>query len=141
AIWLVAFVPSLILGLDYGLLVAISFAILTVIYRTQSPKSSILGHVSSTGLYYDVDDYEEAAEYEGIKVFHSNSSIYFANSDLYVNSLKEKVILAIMCLSMCMSVLVLSHHIPCTCVEERNIRNTCYPWALNTFRAVRCSKA
>ncbi|KAM9328690.1 prestin isoform 2-T3 [Pholidichthys leucotaenia] len=90
AIWLVAFVASVLLGLDYGLLVAIAFAILTVIYRTQSPKSSILGHVPNTGLYYDVDEYEEVAEYEGIKIFHSNSSIYFANSDLYVNALKEK---------------------------------------------------
>lgn len=35
AIWLVAFVASVLLGLDYGLLVAIAFAILTVIYRTQ----------------------------------------------------------------------------------------------------------
>ncbi|XP_070785032.1 prestin [Enoplosus armatus] len=90
AIWLVAFVASVLLGLDYGLLVAIAFAILTVIYRTQSPKSAILGHVPGTGLYCDVDEYEEAAEYEGIKIFHSNSSIYFANSDLYVNALKEK---------------------------------------------------
>ncbi|XP_076578317.1 prestin [Chaetodon auriga] len=90
AIWLVAFVASVLLGLDYGLLVAISFAILTVIYRTQSPKSAVLGHVSGTGLYCDVDEYEEAAEYEGIKIFHSNTSIYFANSDLYVNALKEK---------------------------------------------------
>ncbi|XP_068443129.1 prestin [Clinocottus analis] len=90
AIWLVAFVASVLLGLDYGLLVAIAFAILTVIYRTQSPKSGILGHVAGTGLYCDVDEYEEAAEYDGIKIFHSNSSIYFANSDLYVNTLKEK---------------------------------------------------
>lgn len=90
AIWLVAFTASVLLGLDYGLLAAIAFAILTVIYRTQSPKSSILGHVTNTGLYYDVDEYEEASEYEGIKIFHSNSSIYFANSDLYVNELKEK---------------------------------------------------
>ncbi|XP_040885795.1 prestin [Toxotes jaculatrix] len=90
AIWLVAFVASVLLGLDYGLLVAIAFAILTVIYRTQSPKSAVLGHVPGTGLYCDVDEYEEAAEYEGIKIFHSNSSIYFANSDLYVNALKEK---------------------------------------------------
>ncbi|XP_068573201.1 prestin [Cebidichthys violaceus] len=90
AIWLVAFVASVLLGLDYGLLVAIAFAILTVIYRTQSPKNAILGHVPGTGLYCDVDEYEEAAEYEGIKIFHSNSSIYFANSDLYVNALKEK---------------------------------------------------
>ncbi|CAN9508079.1 unnamed protein product [Ophioblennius macclurei] len=90
AIWLVAFVASVLLGLDYGLLVAISFAILTVIYRTQSPDSSVLGHVAHTGLYCDVDQYEEAAEYEGIKIFHCNSSIYFANCDLYVNALKEK---------------------------------------------------
>ncbi|KAM8740739.1 prestin isoform 1-T2 [Acanthopagrus schlegelii] len=89
-IWLVAFVASVLLGLDYGLLVAVAFAIVTVIYRTQSPKSAILGHVPGTGLYCDVDEYEEAAEYEGIKIFHSNSSIYFANSDLYVNTLKEK---------------------------------------------------
>uniref|UniRef100_A0A3Q0THZ5 Solute carrier family 26 member 5 n=1 Tax=Amphilophus citrinellus TaxID=61819 RepID=A0A3Q0THZ5_AMPCI len=90
AIWLAAFVASVLLGLDYGLLVSIAFAILTVIYRTQSPKSSIMGHVPDTGLYCDVDEYEEAAEIEGIKIFHSNSSIYFANSDLYVNTLKEK---------------------------------------------------
>uniref|UniRef100_A0A7N8WU48 Solute carrier family 26 member 5 n=1 Tax=Mastacembelus armatus TaxID=205130 RepID=A0A7N8WU48_9TELE len=92
AIWLVAFVASVLLGLEYGLLVAVTFAILTVIYRTQSPKTAVLGHVSDTGLYCDVDEYEEAAEYEGIKIFCSNSSIYFANSDLYVNTLKEKVI-------------------------------------------------
>lgn len=42
----------------------------------------------------------QAAEYEGIKIFHSNSSIYFANSDLYVNTLKEKVILTIVCVFM-----------------------------------------
>uniref|UniRef100_A0A8C5G361 SLC26A/SulP transporter domain-containing protein n=1 Tax=Gouania willdenowi TaxID=441366 RepID=A0A8C5G361_GOUWI len=95
-IWLVAFVASVLLGLDYGLLVALTFAILTVVYRTQSPKSSVLGHVAHTGLYCDVDEYEEVwrkyrAEYEGIKIFHFNSSIYFANSDLYVNTLKDKV--------------------------------------------------
>ncbi|KAL7828272.1 hypothetical protein AOLI_G00314240 [Acnodon oligacanthus] len=89
-IWVVAFVASVLLGLDYGLLVAIGFALLTVIYRTQSPRSVILGQISDTGLYCDTDEYEEATECSGIKIFHSNSSIYFANSDLYVNSLKEK---------------------------------------------------
>uniref|UniRef100_A0AAR2M042 STAS domain-containing protein n=1 Tax=Pygocentrus nattereri TaxID=42514 RepID=A0AAR2M042_PYGNA len=90
-IWVVAFVASVLLGLDYGLLVAIGFALLTVIYRTQSPRSVILGQISDTGLYCDADEYEEAAECSGIKIFHSNSSIYFANCDLYVNSLKQKV--------------------------------------------------
>lgn len=90
AVWVVAFVASVLLGLDFGLLVAVGFAILTVIYRTQRPKSVILGQIPETGLYYDVDEYEEATECSGIKIFHSNSSIYFANSDQYVNHLKEK---------------------------------------------------
>uniref|UniRef100_A0A674EPA4 Solute carrier family 26 member 5 n=1 Tax=Salmo trutta TaxID=8032 RepID=A0A674EPA4_SALTR len=79
AIWLVAFVASVLLGLDLGLLVALGFAILSVIYRTQRPVILPLF---------------QAAECTGIKIFHSNSSIYFANSDLYLNALKEKVISA-----------------------------------------------
>ncbi|CAF93401.1 unnamed protein product, partial [Tetraodon nigroviridis] len=121
AIWLVAFIASVLLGLDYGLLVAIVFALMTVIYRTQSPKTAILGHIPGTGLHFDIK-YEEVSspehnlrellqpwlkffgvfflfffffcpqvvEYKGIKIFHFSSPIYFANSDLYVKTLKEK---------------------------------------------------
>uniref|UniRef100_A0AAY4EY70 STAS domain-containing protein n=1 Tax=Denticeps clupeoides TaxID=299321 RepID=A0AAY4EY70_9TELE len=95
AIWLVAFVSSVLLGLDYGLLVSIGFAIVTVIYRTQSPKSMILGHIPNTGMYCDVDEYQESIECTGIKIFHLNASIYFANSDLYINTLKQKVALSL----------------------------------------------
>uniref|UniRef100_A0A672L688 SLC26A/SulP transporter domain-containing protein n=1 Tax=Sinocyclocheilus grahami TaxID=75366 RepID=A0A672L688_SINGR len=86
AIWLVSFFASVLLGLDYGLVVAMGFAILTVIYRTQCPKNALLGQIPDTGLYFDVDEYEEAEECTGIKIFQSNTSIYFANSDLYVNT-------------------------------------------------------
>uniref|UniRef100_A0A671QZ48 Prestin-like n=1 Tax=Sinocyclocheilus anshuiensis TaxID=1608454 RepID=A0A671QZ48_9TELE len=90
AIWLVSFFASVLLGLDYGLVVAMGFAILTVIYRTQCPKNALLGQIPDTGLYFDVDEYEEAEECSGIKIFQSNTSIYFANSDLYVSTLKAK---------------------------------------------------
>uniref|UniRef100_A0A672L8E9 SLC26A/SulP transporter domain-containing protein n=1 Tax=Sinocyclocheilus grahami TaxID=75366 RepID=A0A672L8E9_SINGR len=90
AIWLVSFFASVLLGLDYGLVVAMGFAILTVIYRTQCPKNALLGQIPDTGLYFDVDEYEEAEECTGIKIFQSNTSIYFANSDLYVSALKAK---------------------------------------------------
>uniref|UniRef100_A0A8C9V920 Solute carrier family 26 member 5 n=1 Tax=Scleropages formosus TaxID=113540 RepID=A0A8C9V920_SCLFO len=90
AIWVVSFIASVLLGLDFGLLVAVGFAILTVIYRTQSPKKIILGEIPNTGLYCDVDEYAEASECTGIKIFHSNTSIYFANSDLYINALRKK---------------------------------------------------
>lgn len=90
SVWLVAFVSSVLLGLDLGLLVAIAFGILTVVYRTQNAHSSVLGQVPDTALYLSVEEYEEAVQSEGIKIFQFGSSIYFANSDRYVSQLKEK---------------------------------------------------
>ncbi|XP_029471995.1 prestin isoform X2 [Rhinatrema bivittatum] len=89
-IWLVAFLASVILGLDYGLLVAVAFAVMTVIYRTQSPQYRILGQIPNTDIYCDVEAYEEVKEFPGIKIFQANSSLYFANSELYVSALKKK---------------------------------------------------
>ncbi|KFW74490.1 Prestin, partial [Manacus vitellinus] len=90
AIWVVAFVASLFLGLDYGLLTAVTFAMITVIYRTQSPQYRILGQIPDTDIYCDVEEYEEVKEYPGIKIFQSNTSLYFANSESYASALKKK---------------------------------------------------
>ncbi|XP_054695891.1 prestin isoform X3 [Grus americana] len=90
AIWVVAFVASLFLGLDYGLLTAVAFAMITVIYRTQSPQYRILGHIPDTDIYCNVEEYEEVKEYPGIKIFQANASLYFANSEAYANTLKKK---------------------------------------------------
>uniref|UniRef100_A0A8B9D8V2 Solute carrier family 26 member 5 n=1 Tax=Anser cygnoides TaxID=8845 RepID=A0A8B9D8V2_ANSCY len=91
AIWVVAFVASLFLGLDYGLLTAVTFAMITVIYRTQSPQYRILGQIPDTDIYCDVEEYEEVKECPGIKIFQANASLYFANSESYTSALKKKV--------------------------------------------------
>ncbi|XP_072257811.1 prestin isoform X1 [Pyxicephalus adspersus] len=90
SIWVVSFVASVTLGLDYGLIVAVTFAILTVIYRTQSPQYRILGQIPNTDIYCDVEEYEETKEIPGIKIFQANTSLYFANSDMYVSALRKK---------------------------------------------------
>ncbi|XP_025923496.1 prestin, partial [Apteryx rowi] len=90
AIWLVAFVASLLLGLDYGLLTAVTFAMITIIYRTQSPQYRILGQIPDTDIYCDVEEYEEVKEHPGIKIFQANTSLYFANSESYMSALKKK---------------------------------------------------
>ncbi|XP_053798292.1 prestin isoform X3 [Vidua chalybeata] len=90
AIWVAAFVASLFLGLDYGLLTAVTFAMITVIYRTQSPEYRILGQIPNTDIYCDVEEYEEVKEYPGIKIFQANTSLYFANSESYTRALKKK---------------------------------------------------
>nr|XP_028594400.1 prestin-like [Podarcis muralis] len=90
AIWIVAFLSSVFLGLDYGLLTSITFAMITIVYRTQSPQYRILGQIPGTDIYCDIEEYEEVKECPGIKIFQANASLYFANSDLYINALKKK---------------------------------------------------
>lgn len=89
-IWLVTFVATLLLNLDVGLAVAVAFALLLVVVRTQRPHYSILGQIPDTDVYRDVAEYAEAREVPGVKVFRSSASVYFANADLYSDALKQR---------------------------------------------------
>ncbi|XP_045931818.1 solute carrier family 26 member 6, like [Micropterus dolomieu] len=89
-VWLVTWVSSLLLNLDLGLAASITFALLTVIFRTQLPTYSVLGNVPGTELYVDIDTHREAKEIPGVTIFRSSATVYFANADLYLEALKEK---------------------------------------------------
>uniref|UniRef100_UPI0035901002 prestin-like n=1 Tax=Myxine glutinosa TaxID=7769 RepID=UPI0035901002 len=91
AIWLVSFASTLLLGLGLGLAVAVSFALLTVIVRTQRPRYALLGRVAdSSNVYLDICLHKEAQEVPGVKIFQANSSLYFANAELYMAALERK---------------------------------------------------
>ncbi|XP_038578375.1 solute carrier family 26 member 6 isoform X3 [Micropterus salmoides] len=90
-VWLVTFMSTILLNLDLGLAVSIVFSMLTFISRTQLPHYSILGHVSGTDIYLDIDTYKQAREIPGIKIFHSSTTIYYTNAELYMEALQEKV--------------------------------------------------
>ncbi|KAG5838533.1 hypothetical protein ANANG_G00224660 [Anguilla anguilla] len=89
-VWLVTLVATLLLNLDLGLAASIAFALLTVIFRTQLPRYSVLGQVPGTGIYLDMETYEEARKVPGITIFRSSTTVYFANAELYLEALQEK---------------------------------------------------
>ncbi|CAL8325607.1 unnamed protein product [Merluccius merluccius] len=88
-IWLVTWVATLLLNLDVGLAVAVVFAMLTVIFRIQLPRYSILGHVPGTELYVDTDTYEEAKQIPGITIFRSSATICYTNAEMYLDALQK----------------------------------------------------
>ncbi|XP_065543894.1 solute carrier family 26 member 6 isoform X1 [Lathamus discolor] len=89
-VWIMTFVATLTLNLDIGLGVSVAFGLLTVIFRTQLPHYSILGRIPDTDTYRDVAQYRMAQEVPGVKIFHSSSTLYFANVELYAEALKKK---------------------------------------------------
>ncbi|XP_062314417.1 solute carrier family 26 member 6-like [Osmerus eperlanus] len=89
-VWVVTLVCTILLNLDLGLLASIVFALLTVIFRSQLPRYSVLGHVPGTELYLDMDTYEEAKKIAGITIFQSSTALYYANEEFYKTALEEK---------------------------------------------------
>uniref|UniRef100_A0A8B9L358 Solute carrier family 26 member 6 n=1 Tax=Astyanax mexicanus TaxID=7994 RepID=A0A8B9L358_ASTMX len=89
-VWLVTWVSTVLFNLDMGLGASIGFALLTVIFRTQRPRYSVLGHLPGTELYLDMETHTQVREVPGITIFRSSATIYFANAELYLEALKQK---------------------------------------------------
>ncbi|KAJ8367017.1 hypothetical protein AAFF_G00333910 [Aldrovandia affinis] len=89
-VWLVTWISTVLCNLDLGLALSITFALLTVIFRTQLPKYSVLGQVPGTEIYLDMETHKEVREVPGITIFRSSATVYFANAELYLEALKEK---------------------------------------------------
>ncbi|XP_069045670.1 solute carrier family 26 member 6-like isoform X3 [Lepisosteus oculatus] len=89
-VWVMTLILTLLLNPDLGLAASIAFALLTVIFRTQRPRYSLLGQVPGTDHYRPVEEYREVKEIPGVVIFRSSATLYFANAELYSQALASK---------------------------------------------------
>ncbi|XP_076578954.1 solute carrier family 26 member 3 [Chaetodon auriga] len=90
-VWVVTCVAATLLGLDLGLAVGLGVELLTVIFRTQFPRCSVLANIPGTDLYRDRKDYLNIDEPAGVKIFRIPSPIFFANIEFFKDKLVEAV--------------------------------------------------
>ncbi|XP_048357727.1 chloride anion exchanger [Sphaerodactylus townsendi] len=90
-IWVVTFLAAVLLGLDIGLAVGVGFQLLTVIFRAQFPKCTVLANIGRSDIYRNRKDYTDIYEPEGVKIFRCPSPIFFANIGFF----KDKLIAAV----------------------------------------------
>lgn len=81
SIWIVCFLGVVILNVSYGLMLGFAYSLLTVVCRTQSPSTSILGRLPMTDIYKDVRFYPSAVQIPGVSVFRFDGALYFASVD------------------------------------------------------------
>ncbi|KAM8972041.1 sulfate transporter-like [Pelodytes ibericus] len=89
-VWWVSMLASSLISTELGLLVAVSFAILCVIVRTQRPRATLLGNVSGTEIYEDQFTYKELNNVPNVKIYRFDASLYYANKDYFKSSLYTK---------------------------------------------------
>ncbi|KAM5172020.1 uncharacterized protein ACMZJ9_004864 [Mantella aurantiaca] len=90
-VWVVTFTAAVILGLDFGLAAGVGFELLTVIFRTQFPKCTIMARVGKSNIYRNRKDYLDTFEPDGMKIFRCPSPIFFANSGFFKDKLTSAV--------------------------------------------------
>ncbi|KAI6233255.1 Prestin [Aphelenchoides fujianensis] len=86
-IWYVTIMSVVFISFNIGLIVGVSFALLTVVFRSQWAESTCMGRILGTTDFKGVDHYRAAVEVPGIRVFRFDAPLYFANAELFLSRL------------------------------------------------------
>jgi sulfate transporter 4 len=78
-VWLVAFLCTLLLGVELGLAMAVGLAILIVVFESAFPHTAVLGRVDRTTVYRNIQQYPSAEMVPGVLVVRLDAPVYFAN--------------------------------------------------------------
>uniref|UniRef100_A0A914P516 STAS domain-containing protein n=1 Tax=Panagrolaimus davidi TaxID=227884 RepID=A0A914P516_9BILA len=88
---MVSFLATFFYDVSEGLLIAVGFALFTVIYRIQTPKSISLAKAPGTELYRDVKKYRKLETYENILILRYDAPLLFINSGKFVETATKLV--------------------------------------------------
>ena len=76
----VAFVATLVLGIELGILVAVVASMLVVFARMSVPHSAVLGRLEGTTTFRNVDRFPEVHLVDGIRVVRIDAALSFVNA-------------------------------------------------------------
>jgi MFS superfamily sulfate permease-like transporter len=65
-------------------------SLLLLIYKSQRPKTYILGRIDETDIYVPINKFNDAEEVEGIKIFQFCGPLNFSNIEFFNNELEIK---------------------------------------------------
>ncbi len=78
---LAALAGVLVLGVLYGVLLAVSLSVSDMLARAARPHDAILGRVPGLAGMHDIDDYPTAQTIPGLIVYRYDSPLFFANGE------------------------------------------------------------
>lgn len=74
-------VGVVLVGILYGVGLAIGLSILDLLRRTARPHDGILGYVPGVAGMHDIDDYPDARQMPGLVVYRYDAPLFFANAE------------------------------------------------------------
>ncbi|KAK2163614.1 hypothetical protein LSH36_76g00078 [Paralvinella palmiformis] len=88
SVWTVSLVATILIGVDIGILIGMSFSVIVVILRTQAPYSTLLGRSTQDNVLLDSKKYSKTSQLsDTIRIFRFEAPLYFATIDLFQEKL------------------------------------------------------
>jgi sulfate transporter 4 len=75
-----SFLGTIFLGVQNGLIIAISVSLLIVVYEAVYPHTSVVGRLPGTSIFRNVKQYPDVERYDGVLIVRINTPIFFANA-------------------------------------------------------------
>lgn len=80
---IVTFFMTLILGIEYGVMIGVLLSISLILYRTSKPNISILEKIPGTNHYRDADRFDDSEDEEGFLIVRFDEQLYFGNATYF----------------------------------------------------------
>lgn len=86
---MLAFVGTLVLGLELGVLVAVVTSIALIVYRVTRPRMPELGRLPGTDSFVELARHADAETYPETAIVRVEAPLYFTNADALANRLQH----------------------------------------------------
>ncbi|XP_044736881.1 sulfate transporter [Chrysoperla carnea] len=91
SIWIITFVSCVVLDIDVGLLIGVIISLTVIFIQGIKPYTCLLGAVTDTDLYLDINRYKGTAEIPGVKIFHYSGQLNFASRAYFKSELYRQI--------------------------------------------------
>ncbi|XP_012941796.1 prestin-like [Aplysia californica] len=86
-IWFFTFFSTVFLDIDLGLGIGVCVSLITVVFQTQFSRGYKIGCTLKDPALVEHKKYLDSSEVPGVKIFRFQSSLYFANAEIFRNTL------------------------------------------------------
>ncbi len=80
----------MVLTIAYGIYIGVVCSLLLLIYKSQRPKTYILGTINKTDIYVPINKFSDVQEIKGIKIFQFCGPLNFFDIEFFNNELESK---------------------------------------------------
>ncbi|MGB0878932.1 MAG: SulP family inorganic anion transporter, partial [Polaribacter sp.] len=91
--WLMiaTFVATLVLGIEYGIMVGVGLSLIILIFRTSRPYITELGKVPNSNFYRNKNRFKEVIIKDDVLVFRFDAQLFYANASYFRENLDKMV--------------------------------------------------